>query len=132
MKPIILLKLIGTVLIAVLIELVATHPAFLAITGTDYILFTTLLGVVLIHLRLNPKLADVAVLVAGTSVLCLLAPRPQALGGHPRRASHGFHLDCAVAAHTVTVLGLPGDSMGHGYCHRYGNGMVEAKALADG
>src|SRR5262245_11253392 len=75
MKPIVLLKLIGTVLIAVLIVLVATHPAFLTIAGTDYFLFTTLLGVVLIHLRLSPRMLDVAVLIAGTAALCLLARR---------------------------------------------------------
>lgn len=75
MKPIVLLKLSGTVLVAVFIVLVATHPAFLTIAGTDYFLFTTLLGVVLIHLRLSPKLLDVAVLIAGTAALCLLAPR---------------------------------------------------------
>src|ERR1041384_1984592 len=75
MKPIILLKLTATVLIAVLLVFIATHPAFLAVAGTDYFLFTTLLGVVVIHLRLGPRLLDLAVLVAGTVTLCLLAPR---------------------------------------------------------
>jgi len=75
MKPIVLLKLTGTGLIAVLVVFVATHPAFLAIAGTDYFLFTTLLGVVVIHLRLSPKLLDLAVLIAGIAALGLLAPR---------------------------------------------------------
>jgi len=75
MKPMVLLKLTGTVLIAVLIVFVATHPAFLTIAGTDYFLFTTLLGVVLIHLRLSPTLLDGALLIAGTAALCVLAPR---------------------------------------------------------
>jgi hypothetical protein len=58
-----------------LIVIVAMHPRFLFMAGVDYFFFTTLLGVVLIHLRLRPKLVDLAAVVGGLALLCLLAPR---------------------------------------------------------
>ena len=75
MKPIVLLKLSATALLVALIVIVAMHPRFLLMAGVDYFFFTTLLGVVLIHLRLRPKLVDLAAVVGGSALLCLLAPR---------------------------------------------------------
>lgn len=75
MEPKNLLRLCATAAIVVVSCLVAFHPGFLWVAGADYFLFTTLLGVVLIHLRLKPTWLDLLLVCAGSVLLCIAAPR---------------------------------------------------------
>jgi len=75
MQPRQLLKLCATAAIVAAIAFVAFYPEFLWIARSDYFLFTTLLGVVLIHLRLKPTWLDVLLVSVGSVLLCAMAPR---------------------------------------------------------
>jgi len=75
MQPGQLLKLCATAAIVAAVAFIAFYPEFLWIARSDYFLFTTLLGVVLIHLRLQPTWLDILLVTVGSVLLCAMAPR---------------------------------------------------------
>jgi len=70
-----LLKVCATAVITAVAALVAFQPEFLWIARSDYFLFTTLLGVVLIHLRLKSAWWDFLLVSGGTLALCMIAQK---------------------------------------------------------
>ena len=85
-----ILRLTLTILFAALTVFIALHPYFQFLATSNYFVYTTFFSIVIIHLRIRPRLNDIVLLLLSTTALVLLAAKMQTY-------HQLFHLALAIA-----------------------------------